>query len=190
MGLIFRKDRNILRWVSYYRKNIFAKEIGLKDKKDRNAFMVGPNYYTKKYLCERGGNIYFRWGFYYCKRYLWMIPKYFRWGFYKCKKIFVKDLWKNILGGALLAGIFLFVYTFIDSTPHGMYGDDEAKKVQRLVMKLDIYQDYFNGYVATFCGIKLDSISNETNLNRIKINVDIFCFYSWSCTIWKQNWNI
>ena len=32
-------------------------------------------------------------------------------------------------GGALLAGIFLFVYTFIDSTPHGMYGDDEAKKV-------------------------------------------------------------
>ena len=38
-----------------------------------------------------------------------------------------------ILGGALLAGIFLFVYTFIDSPPHGMYGDDQAKKVQRLV---------------------------------------------------------
>ena len=37
-----------------------------------------------------------------------------------------------ILGGALLAGIFLFVYTFIDSTPHGMYGDDQAKKVYNI----------------------------------------------------------
>jgi len=33
-------------------------------------------------------------------------------------------------GGALLAGIFLFVYTFIDSPPHGMYGDDQAKKLE------------------------------------------------------------
>ena len=38
-----------------------------------------------------------------------------------------------VLGGALLAGIFLFVYTFIDSTPHGMYGDDQAKKVHKFV---------------------------------------------------------
>jgi len=33
-------------------------------------------------------------------------------------------------GGALIAGIFLFVYTFLDSSPHGMYGDDEAKKLE------------------------------------------------------------
>ena len=52
-----------------------------------------------------------------------------------------------ILGGALLAGIFLFVYTFIDSPPHGMYGDDQAKKVhnfnlwQLFVEKCQIYSN-------------------------------------------------
>ena len=37
-----------------------------------------------------------------------------------------------------MAGIFLFVYTFIDSTPHGMYGDDQAKKVHRLLILLEL----------------------------------------------------
>ena len=46
--------------------------------------------------------------------------------------------WLIVLGGALLAGIFLFVYTFIDSTPHGMYGDDQAKKVHRLLILLEL----------------------------------------------------
>ena len=54
-----------------------------------------------------------------------------------------KEMETYILGGALLAGIFLFVYTFIDSPPHGMYGDDQAKKVPRLVKswisRLDIH---------------------------------------------------
>ena len=35
-----------------------------------------------------------------------------------------------ILGLALLVGMFLFMYMVIDSSPHGLYGDDEAKKLE------------------------------------------------------------
>ena len=35
-----------------------------------------------------------------------------------------------ILGLALLVGMFFFMYLVIDSSPHGLYGDDEAKKVE------------------------------------------------------------
>jgi len=35
-----------------------------------------------------------------------------------------------ILGLALLVGMFLFMYLVIDSSPHGLYGDDEAKKLE------------------------------------------------------------
>jgi hypothetical protein len=35
-----------------------------------------------------------------------------------------------ILGLALVVGMFLFMYLVIDSSPHGLYGDDEAKKFE------------------------------------------------------------
>jgi len=35
-----------------------------------------------------------------------------------------------ILGLALVIGMFLFMYLVIDSSPHGLYGDDEAKKFE------------------------------------------------------------
>jgi len=35
-----------------------------------------------------------------------------------------------ILGLALVIGMFLFMYLLIDNSPHGLYGDDEAKKLE------------------------------------------------------------
>ena len=34
-----------------------------------------------------------------------------------------------LLGLGLVLGMFLFTYIFLDPSPHGLYGDDEAKKV-------------------------------------------------------------
>jgi hypothetical protein len=38
---------------------------------------------------------------------------------------------KLLAGLSLALGIFLFTYAFLDSGPHGLYGDDEAKKVRK-----------------------------------------------------------